>query len=143
IGILIEVIAAVLVVIFAPQVAYIFTYSPDAARIYDELVVFLRITSAMFIVVPLGMLTSAMFRGVKKGVRSLIVTIMRTIFFQIPFVFLLGIVLDYGLIGIWVGIVLGNLTASVITFTWGKMTIENLFEKEEEEISKKKVVPQS
>lgn len=143
IGILIEVVAAVLVVIFAPQVAYIFTYSPDAARIYDDLVVFLRITSAMFVVVPLGMLTSSMFRGVKKGVRSLIVTIMRTIFFQVPFVFLLGIVLDYGLMGIWVGIVLGNLTASVITFAWGKITIENLFEEEEKKVSKEKAVLQS
>ncbi len=140
---MIEVAAAVLVVIFAPQVAYIFTYSPDAARIYDDLVVFLRITSAMFIVVPLGMITSSMFRGVKKGVRSLIVTIMRTVFFQVPFVFLLGLVLDYGLIGIWIGIVLGNLSASVITFTWGKITIENLFEDEEKKVSKEKAALQS
>lgn len=136
IGIMIEAAAFLIVLLFAPQIAYIFTYSPDSARIYGDLVTFLRITSLMFIVVPLGMLTSSMFRGVKMGVRSLIVTILRTIFFQVPFAFLFGITLGYGLIGIWAGIVLGNLTASVITFIWGKITVETIFEDMEEEPKK-------
>ncbi len=129
-GMLIEGTAMILVILFAPQIAKIFTYSPDAVRIYDDLVIFLRIVSAMFLIVPMGMLTGAMFRGIGKGKRSLVVAVLRTIILQVPFAYVIGVSLDYGLIGVWVGVVLGNFTASVISFIWGMYTLENVFEEE-------------
>ncbi|MEA1993320.1 MAG: MATE family efflux transporter [Euryarchaeota archaeon] len=128
IGVLIELGLAVLIAIFAHQVAYIFTYSEGAARISSELVKFLRITAIFYPTVPLGMLTSAMFRGVAEGTRSLIVTILRTVIFQLPVVYLLGITFGFGLSGIWWGIVLGNALAVSITFLWGRVTIDEVFQ---------------
>jgi Na+-driven multidrug efflux pump len=89
---------------------------------------FLRITAVFYPMVPLGMLTSAMFRGIGKGTRSLIVTILRTIILQVPISYLLGITFGLGLNGVWVGIVIANVVAVVVTFYWGKYTVAHVID---------------
>lgn len=123
IGVIIELSVGVIIAVFASQVSYIFTYSKEAAHISANLVRFLRITAIFYPTVPLGMLTSAMFRGIGMGTRSLIVTILRTIILQVPIAYLFGIVFGLGLTGVWIGLVLGNVLAVIVTFTWGSITI--------------------
>ena len=125
-GVLIELGVALLVAIFARQISFLFTYSEGAGRISDELINFLRIMSFIYPTIPLGMLTSAMFRGVSKGKRSLIVTILRTIIIQVPVAYLLGIVFQMGLTGVWLGIITGNVIAVTITFLWGRHTVNHI-----------------
>lgn len=126
-GVFIEFIIAVIIFIFAKQISYIFTYSENSARILNNLITFLKIMVFLYPTVPLGMLTSAMFRGVGKGNYSLIVTIFRTIILQIPAAYIFGIVLDWGLTGIWLGILAGNIIAVNLTFFWGRYTVNNIF----------------
>jgi len=128
ISILIELAIAIFVFTFAPALSSLFTYSEGSAEIYNSLVDFLRITCLFYLAVPLGMLTSAMFRGIGKGVNSLITTILRTFVFQLSAAYLLGIILGLGLIGIWWGIAVGNLCAAVITFMWGKLTVNKILQ---------------
>ena len=125
-GIIIELIIAVAVFIFSRHIAYIFTYSKDSARIMDEIIHFLRIMVLLYPTVPLGMLTSAMFRGVGKGKNSLIATLFRTIFLQVPFAYFLGISFTLGLMGIWMGIIAGNIIAVSLTYLWGKYTVDHI-----------------
>jgi Na+-driven multidrug efflux pump len=128
IGVLIELSVGILVAVFAGPISYIFSYSEGASHIQEELVLFLRITSVFFPAVPLGMLTSAMFRGIGKGMRSLIVTLLRTIILQVPICYLLGITFVLGLSGVWMGIVIANLVAVSVTFYWGKYTVEHVID---------------
>ena len=123
IGVIIELSVGVIIAVFASQVSYIFTYSKEAAHISADLVRFLRITAIFYPTVPLGMLTSAMFRGIGMGTRSLIVTILRTIILQVPIAYLFSIVFGLGLTGVWIGLVLGNILAVIVTFAWGRVTI--------------------
>jgi len=125
-ALIIEVVVAGLTFLFAGQLAHIFAYSEGSARILDELVTFLRIICLFYPAVPFGMLTSAMFRGVGKGSRSLIVTIIRAIILQVPVVYLFGIIMGMGLTGIWIGIVTGNVVATFITFSWGVYTVNRI-----------------
>lgn len=125
-ALIIELVVGALTFLFAGQLAHIFAYSEGSARILDELVAFLRIICLFYPAVPFGMLTSAMFRGVGKGSRSLIVTMIRTIILQVPVVYLFGIVMDMGLTGIWTGMVAGNVAATFITFSWGVYTVNRL-----------------
>ncbi|MFW6128828.1 MAG: MATE family efflux transporter [Candidatus Aminicenantaceae bacterium] len=125
IGIVIELAVAVLVVLFSKQISFIFTYSEESARILDDLVTFLKILSIFYPTVPMGMLTSAMFRGIGKGKRSLIVTILRTIILQVPVAYLLGITFNLGLTGVWLGLISGNILAAIVTFSWGKHTVNH------------------
>ncbi len=126
ISILIELVIAYIIFIFAPSLAKMFSYSEGSAGIYDDLVNFLRIIPLFCLTVPLGMLTSAMFRGIGRGVSSLIVTLLRTFVFQLFIVYLLAIILGWGLTGVWWGIVIGNILAVGITFAWGILTINRL-----------------
>ncbi len=128
IGVLIELSVGILVAVFAGPISYIFSYSKDASRIQEELVVFLRITSIFYPAIPLGMLTSAMFRGIGKGTRSLIVTILRTIVLQVPISYFLGITFGLGLNGVWMGIVIANVAAVAVTFYWGNYTVEHVID---------------
>ncbi len=126
IGFLIEILIVSLIFIFAAQLAYLFTYSKDTAHISDTLIKSLRQLIWFLPAVPLGITTSSMFQGIGKGENSLILTIMRTLIFQILFSWFLGIQLGYGLSGICWGVVTGNITASLIAVTWGQIEIKKL-----------------
>jgi putative MATE family efflux protein len=125
-GIFVELFLAFLVFFFTKEISYIFTYSKEAARISEELIRFLKISTLFYVFVPPGMLTSAMFRGVGKGFDSLIVTIIRTFVFQLPMAYILSVHTGWGVTGVWWGIVLGNLIGTIFTFSWGYRTVNRI-----------------
>jgi putative MATE family efflux protein len=124
IGIIVELAVATIVFVFAPQITAVFTYSEDAQILADDIILFLRYTAVFYPSVPLGMLTSALFRGINKGMNALIVTIIRAVILQVSIAYILGITVGYGLEGVWLGIVTGNLLAGIaVTFPWGILSI--------------------
>lgn len=125
-GVFVELFISLIVFLFSKEISYIFTYSKEAARISEELIRFLKISTLFYLVVPPGMLTSAMFRGVGKGFNSLSVTIIRTFVFQIPLAYILSVYTGWGVTGVWWGIVLGNVIATIFTFTWGYKTVNRI-----------------
>ena len=125
-GIIIEAGIVILVIILAPQLSYLFTYSKGAVHISGDLVKAFRSLVWFLPAVPFGMLTSSMFQGIGHGEKALAVTFFRTIIMQVFFSYLFGILLKFGLTGIWWGIVLGNVIAATIGFTWGEFTIKKL-----------------
>lgn len=125
-GFLMEILVSVLILIFAHPLAFLFTYSKSAAHISGYLVTAFRILAWFLPTVPLGMLTSSMFQGIGRGENSLAVTIFRTIIMQVFFAYFFGITLKLGLVGVWWGIVVGNVIASIVAFVWGKFTIKEL-----------------
>ncbi len=128
-GVMIEVIIVILIFIFAKQLAFLFSYSKDTSVLSQSLTYTLRVLVLFLPTVPLGMFTSSMFQGIGKGENSLMMTIMRTLIFQIIFGYILGIVFNFGLPGVCWGIAIGNITASFIGFAWGKYEINRLYKK--------------
>jgi Na+-driven multidrug efflux pump len=126
VGLLTELTVGAIIFIFAGQLSRIFTYSEDAAHILDDLVSFLHIMCLFYPMVPLGMLTSAMFRGIGEGRKSLMATLVRTIILQIPCAYILGITLGMGLTGVWWGMIVGNAVAVSLTFLWGIYTVKKV-----------------
>jgi len=45
---------------------------------------------------------------------------------QVFFSYLFGISLKYGIVGVWWGITVGNVTAAAISFVWGMLTVKGL-----------------
>jgi Na+-driven multidrug efflux pump len=72
------------------------------------------------------MLSSSLFQGVGKGLYSLIVTILRTIILIIPLAWIFGVILGWGLVGAWWGLVVANIIGSAITFIWAKLYVNDL-----------------
>jgi putative MATE family efflux protein len=126
IGTVIEIMIAVLTFILAPQITAVFTQSKDAFRIADSLILFLRTMTVFYPGVAFGMLSSAMFQGTGKGINALLVTIFRTLILTLFFTLLFSFVLDMDLLGVWRGIVVGNLAGSVVAFVWARKYIMKL-----------------
>ena len=116
-------VTAVLIWVFAPQLTYLFTYSEGSSSLAPGIVEFLRYIVFYFPAVASGMLTSSMFRGIGKGIYSLAQNILRTLVMQVLFTYLFGIALGMGLPGIWIGIVVANITASAIGIAWGTSVV--------------------
>ncbi len=126
IGIVIESFAAVLTFIFAPQITAVFTRSEETLRIADDITLLLRIMAIFYVGVAFGMFSSSMFQGTGNGTKALIVTIVRTLVLGTPLAAIFAISFDWGLAGVWWGMVVGNILGSILAFTWAKLYIRGL-----------------
>jgi putative MATE family efflux protein len=127
-GVIIEICVASLTFIFAPQITSLFTMSDEAARISRDLIVFLRTMCIYYPAAAFGILSSALFQGVGKGIYSLSVTVVRTIVLVAPLAYLLAVQFSLNLPGIWWGIVTGNTIGGIIAFTWSRYTIAKIID---------------
>ncbi len=117
---------AALVAASAPLLALLFTYAPGSQALRPDLVAFLRWMCLFLPTVPLGMLTSAMFNGVKMGGRALLLTVLRTVVLQVLGGWGLGLALGLGERGVWWGIIAANVFMAALGFAWGARTVVGL-----------------
>ena len=115
-----------ILVVFAPQLSMIFAYTPETAPLIPEITNFLRIASFGLLLVGIGMPSSFMYQGIGRGTTSLAWTIIRELIFTVSFTYLFGIMLNWGLTGIWVGLAVGRILASILNFIYAKYTLKEL-----------------
>ena len=120
------VVIMLILVIFAPQLALIFAYTPETAPLVPEITNFLRVASFGLLLVGIGMPSSFMYQGIGRGTTSLAWTIIRELIFTVSCTYLFGIVLNWGLMGIWIGLAVGRIIASILNFTYARYTIRKL-----------------
>ena len=123
---LVSIVILLILVIFAPQLSMIFAYTPETAPLIPEITSFLRIASFGLLLVGIGMPSSFFYQGIGRGTTSLAWTIIRELVFTVGFTYLFGIVLNWGLTGIWVGLAIGRIIASILNFTYARYTIRKL-----------------
>jgi Na+-driven multidrug efflux pump len=128
IGVSIELAVALATFILAPQITSLFTISREAMRISHDLVIFVRTMYIYYPAAAFGILSSAMFQGIGKGIYSLIITTIRTIILVVPLTFLFAVSLRMQLPGIWWGVVAGNTIGATIAFIWARHTIKGFTE---------------
>jgi len=117
-GVLVELVLAVLVILFARQITWIFTWSEESDLLVPDLVKFLRILWVLLPTAPFGMLSSGLFQGTGKGLFALGATLIRTIVFTVPFAWFMGIHLGWGLEGVWIGMAAAGLAYIPVVFGW-------------------------
>ena len=115
-----------ILVIFAPQLSMMFAYTPETAPLIPEITNFLRIASFGLLLVGIGMPSSFFYQGIGRGTTSLAWTIIRELIFTVSCTYLFGIVFDWGLTGIWTGLAVGRIIASILNFTYARYTIRKL-----------------
>ena len=123
---LVSIVILLILVIFAPQLSMIFAYTPETAPLIPEITNFLRIASFGLLLVGIGMPSSFFYQGIGRGTTSLAWTIIRELILTVGFTYLFGIVLNWGLTGIWVGLAIGRIIASILNFTYARYTIRKL-----------------
>jgi len=98
----------------APVISMMFTWSEDAGRLADDFNLFFRVIVTINLAAVISILTESLLVGVGQGSRKLQLSISRSILFVVPLTLLLGIALDFGLIGVWTGISIGNWLAAFV-----------------------------
>ena len=115
-----------ILVVFAPQLSLIFAYTPETANLVPEITNFLRIASFGLLLVGIGMPSSFMYQGIGRGTTSLAWTVIREVIFAVGFTYMFGIFLNWGLMGIWLGLAVGRSIASILNFIYARYTINNI-----------------
>lgn len=123
-GLTISTIIGILIFIFAPQIAMIFSYS-DASLI-PAISEFLRIISIFCIALPFGILSSTTFQGLGKAFISLVLTIQRALVFEVIFMYLFAFVLNMEVYGIWWGLAIGGVIGYLVSFLVTKLYLREL-----------------
>ncbi len=127
--------ALVLFMMFGDKLAFLFAYSKGSRDLLPEISHGIRFLSLFLLGTPFGMLTQGLFQGIGHSVKGLVMTILRTIVFQLMFGSLFIYKFNMGLNGLWLGIILGNATATLISYHWGQSLINGLKAKYESSTS--------
>jgi putative MATE family efflux protein len=127
-GLLIEIFVAILIFIIAPFLALIFSSSASTPTFTSDLEMFIKITCLFYPGAAIGIMSSAMFQGVGKGIYSLVSTLLRTLILTVILSLILINYFQPAMLGIWWALVIANLTGSIVSFTWGKLHIKKIKE---------------
>jgi Na+-driven multidrug efflux pump len=128
ISLIIALIITVLLVVFAPQLALLFTYNQTSSELYPLIIDVLRVVSLFLVVTPIGGICAMVFQAMGKGTISLLLTVLRELVFVVVLSYILGIVLNLGVNGVLVGFILSLIIGSAIslmTFEFYIKKVEN------------------
>ncbi len=120
IGVIVSGIMLAVTFLAAPLITKMFTWSKGGNIITDDLILFLRVVFLGHPPLAIAMIAGSLFIGVGKSMNALMLEVFRNIILTIPLIFILGMLFDYGLSGIWTGIVLANLISAVFAYVWVK-----------------------
>lgn len=126
VSIIVAVIVMILTNVFAGDIASIFTSNASSVRIASELTSFLAWIVIYYPTMAVGVASTYVFQGIGKGLTAMFQTIMRESGFTIFFAVIFSLVLDYGVWGAWMGIVLGEIVSNNITMLWADWEIKKL-----------------
>lgn len=120
-GFIISAALVLIMYIFAPQIALIFTYTSSSADLTIQITEVLRVLCLFLLILPVGIVSSMTFQGVGRGLTSLIITVFRSLIFEAIFAYLFGIMFGWGLVGMYFGVVFGGALGSLLAFIWAKI----------------------
>lgn len=125
-GLLFGLAVTIIIVVFAYPLASIFAYTPETSHLISGIVLFLQFASLSLPLTGAGMASSFLYQGIGRGVTSLFFTLLREVICTVILTYLFGIVLGWGLFGIWIGLTVGRGFASIINYFYGRYTIKQI-----------------
>jgi len=125
-GTFIGIAALTIFLVFAPQIAYVFSYGETSIRLLDPTITFFHIFAWFFIVFPGGIISTYVFQGLGKGTHSLIFTIIREAICATFFAVLFGIIFGWGINGVWFGVLVGYSIGGLIAIAYANNYLKNL-----------------
>ena len=129
ISILFGIFVLAIFILFATPLATMFAYTPETSHLIPGIVDFLRIATLCLPLSGAGMASSYFYQGIGKGTISLAWTVIREIISTNALIYLFGIVLGWGLIGVWVGLAVGRAIAGALNFLSARYTIRNIIKR--------------
>ena len=113
---IIALVTTLLINLFPHEFASLFALTSDDTQLIDGISHFIRITAFCMPFLALGLPSTFMYLGLGKGKMSLMWTTINEIVCAVPATYILGVVMGYGLTGIWLGFVVGRGIACTCNF---------------------------
>nr|WP_298523344.1 MATE family efflux transporter [uncultured Methanobrevibacter sp.] len=126
ISIIFGILVLIIFVVFATPLATIFAYTPQTSQLIPGIVGFLQVATLCLPLTGAGMASSYFYQGIGKGNISLAWTVVREIICTNVLIYIFGIVLGWGLIGVWAGLAVGRALAGGLNFLFARYTVKNL-----------------
>lgn len=123
-GFLVSIGLGAIMFIFSNQIAYAFSYTAASASMAGDLATAISILSLFVLAIPFGIMSSMVFQGVGKGINSLIITLLRSLILEGIFAYTFGILLGFGVVGIYAGVLLGCFVGGMFGYGWAKLFIK-------------------
>lgn len=127
-GYAVSIVLSIIMFFGSDYIALLFAYTPESAYLAPLISSALKILCLFLIAMPAGIMSSMSFQGVGKGLISFIITVCRAIIFEIICAYILGIILGFGEIGVYSGLVLGCCLGSILSYTWFKLFLKRLID---------------
>jgi len=128
-GLILGTAIVLILVIFATPLATLFAYTPETAKLVPGIALYLQIASPALILTGIGIPSSFFYQGIGKGTYSLMFTILREILFVVPLIYVFVYILNWGLVGIWLGLCVGRTIASVLNYAFARFEIKRIQKK--------------
>ncbi|MBE6486412.1 MAG: MATE family efflux transporter [Methanosphaera stadtmanae] len=128
-ALIVAIFTGVLIYIFAPQIVLMFSYSTGSAHLAGTMIEFLRAMTLYYLFMAFGAPSTFLFQGVGKGLTAMFQTVQRTVIFSILCAYLFAIVFGLGEHGVWYGIIVGQIIASIITLVWANEYVKRLIKR--------------
>lgn len=128
VSIVMAIIVAILTNVFAGDISSVFASSGSSVRIAAELTGFLSWIVIYYPTMAVGVASTYVFQGIGKGITAMFQTIIRETGFTITFAVLFAVVLNYGVWGAWMGIVLGEIVSNNLTMLWADYLVKKLID---------------
>ena len=128
-GLILSVSIGLIIFIFAPHLSLLFCLAEDNKSLTDLVAIMLRIYFVFFIAMPIGLIPGAFFQSLGKGSISLGLTIIRENILSTLSIYIFAFVLNMGILGVFLALVLGKLVGSLIGFLYANYYSKNLIKK--------------
>ena len=126
ISVLFGIFVLIVFIVFATPLATMFAYTPETSHLVSGIVGFLQVATLCLPLTGAGMASSYFYQGIGKGNISLAWTVIREIICTNLLIYIFGIVLGWGLIGVWAGLAVGRALAGGLNYLFARYTVKNL-----------------
>lgn len=82
---------------------------------------YLRITALAYGLIGISMVISSAFQGAGKGIQTLVITALRLIVLSVPLAYLLSVVFEIGVTGIWIGMLISSIISFIVAVIWFRL----------------------
>ena len=119
-----------IVLVFAPQLSLVYLFTTGSAGLIPKISLFLRIIILSLPFLGIGLPSTFVFQGLSKGFYSFIWTFTREFVLVLFFTYFLGFIMNWGLIGIWIGIFVGKSSSTIFCYLYANYYINNKLNEE-------------
>jgi putative MATE family efflux protein len=118
-------VTAAALVLLAPR---IYPFFSDLQQVVRYAVLQTRIVEFTFVFAVAGILSRSFFQAIGHPLPALLITTSRLLLLSVPAMLLYVYVLDFGIYGVWLGLITGNVLAAGVSVLWTARTLKLLRE---------------